>query len=371
MYQHIEQIYNMNVHIHLANFGNNSQTFTIFGGNFSTYMHIHYIKHTLHAVAVVIVSAMAFASCTYQNQWHRAQGAAWGTSYHITYYGDRALDDSVVAIMRSVELSLSPFEPTSNISRINSGETDIADSNVQRVFARAMDIWKCSDGCFDPTIAPLVNLWGFGTKEGEEMPDSAAVTEALRSVGMGKCLIDAQGRISKGHKNTSFDFSAITKGYGVDCVARMLERNGVSDYIVEIGGEIVCRGHNPRGLDWQVQIDAPIADSVVTHRRFNVIPLKNAAMATSGNYRNFRILPDGRRVGHTISPLTGYPQMSSTLSATVIAPDCMSADALATACMAMDADKAMAMIHTLGKGYSAILIVDTPQGLQSVSTQDK
>lgn len=321
--------------------------------------------------AITFASVVTFSSCNSRSQWRYAQGAAWGTSYHITYYGDRALDDSVVAVMRNVELSLSPFEPASNISRINRGETDTADSNVQIVFTRAKDIWKCSDGHFDPTIAPLVNLWGFGTEEDDVLPDSAAVTTALRSVSMGKCRIDAHGRIIKGHKDTSFDFSAITKGYGVDCVANMLERNGVTDYIVEIGGEIVCRGHNPRGLDWQVQIDAPVADSMVMHRRYNVIPLKDAAMATSGNYRNYRTLPDGRRVGHTISPITGYPLMTSTLSATIIAPDCMSADALATACMAMDADKALAMIRALGKGYSAMLIVDSPRGLVTVNSQDK
>ncbi len=340
-------------------------------------MHTRYIKHALRGMNAILVAAIIFASvvtfssCNSRSQWRYAQGAAWGTSYHITYYGDRALDDSVVAVMRNVELSLSPFEPASNISRINRGETDTADSNVQIVFTRAKDIWKCSDGHFDPTIAPLVNLWGFGTEEDDVLPDSAAVTTALRSVSMGKCRIDAHGRIIKGHKDTSFDFSAITKGYGVDCVANMLERNGVTDYIVEIGGEIVCRGHNPRGLDWQVQIDAPVADSMVMHRRYNVIPLKDAAMATSGNYRNYRTLPDGRRVGHTISPITGYPLMTSTLSATIIAPDCMSADALATACMAMDADKALAMIRALGKGYSAMLIVDSPRGLVTVNSQDK
>ena len=103
MCQHIEQICYVNGRIRFANFGNNSQTFTIFGGKFSAYMHTHYIKHTFHAVAVVLVSAMVFTSCTSQNQWRRAQGAAWGTSYHITYYGDRALDDSVVAVMRNVQ----------------------------------------------------------------------------------------------------------------------------------------------------------------------------------------------------------------------------------------------------------------------------
>lgn len=338
--------------------------------NFFDVMHTLHIIHSIRAVTIILVSLTALTSCT-QRQWRHAQGAAWGTSYHITYFSNRVLDDSVVAVMRNVELSLSPFEPASNISRINRGDTDIADRNVQRVFARAMEIWKCSNGCFDPTIAPLVNLWGFGTKEGDELPDSATVASTLLYVSMGKCRIDAHGRITKGHKETSFDFSAITKGYGVDCVARMLERNGVSDYIVEIGGEIVCRGHNPHGLDWQVQIDAPIADSVVTHRRYNVVPLKDAAMATSGNYRNFRTLPDGRRVGHTISPITGYPLMTPTLSATVIAPDCMSADALATACMAMDADKALTMVRALGKGYSVMLIVDTPQGIQAVSSHDK
>ena len=329
------------------------------------------IKRTLWPVFLAVLSINILASCTQQKQWRHAEGAAWGTSYHITYYGSAALDDSVVAVMRGVELSLSPFEPASNISRINRGETDLADANVRRVFARAKEIWELSKGCFDPTIAPLVNLWGFGYTEGEQMPDSASVAAALRSVGMGACRIDAAGHITKGHKDTSFDFSAITKGYVVDCVARMLERNGVTSYIVEIGGEIACRGSNPRGIEWQVQIDAPVADSVVMHRRYDIVPLKDAAMATSGNYRNYRVLDDGRRVGHTISPLTGYPRMTSTLSASVIAPDCMSADALATACMAMEAEDALAMIRSLGKGYSAILIVDTPQGVKSIRSQDR
>lgn len=138
--------------------------------NFFDVMHTLHIIHSIRAVTIILVSLTALTSCT-QRQWRHAQGAAWGTSYHITYFSNRVLDDSVVAVMRNVELSLSPFEPASNISRINRGDTDIADRNVQRVFARAMEIWKCSNGCFDPTIAPLVNLWGFGTKEGDELPD--------------------------------------------------------------------------------------------------------------------------------------------------------------------------------------------------------
>lgn len=325
-----------------------------------------HIKITIYALAATFFSLFGITSCSAPSQWHRAEGAAWGTSYHITYYGNRVLDDSVVAVMRDVELSLSPFEHSSLISRINRGETDSTDHNIRCVFDRAVDIWRASGGAFDPTVAPLVNLWGFGyIDEKGETPDSAAIADALQYVGMGKCRIE-RGRIIKAHPKTTFDFSAITKGYGVDCVARMLERNGVTDYIVEIGGEVVCRGHNPRGKIWQVQIDAPVADSIVTHRQYEIFPLEDAAMATSGNYRNFRVLDNGKRIGHTISPLTGYPRTTTTLSASVIAPDCISADALATACMTMDADDAIAMIRALGKGYSVILIIDTPDGEKSL-----
>lgn len=151
-----------------------------------------------------------------------------------------------------------------------------------------------------------------------------------------------------------FDFSAVAKGYGVDRVAAMLERNGVRDYMVEIGGEVRTAGRNPSGQVWRIAIESP-ASAMPGDSAMRVIELDNAAVATSGNYRNFRELSADSVIGHTINPLTGYPEARQTVSATVIAPDCALADALATACMLLPPDSAMALRDSL-PGVRIILL---------------
>lgn len=310
-------------------------------------------------------------------EWRTAQGAAWGTTYSITYNADCDLSDSVVATMRMVELAVSMFEPASNISRINSGVTDTLLPMTAQVFREARRISVLTGGYFDPTVAPLVNLWGFGYRNGDmsEAPDSAAVRTALAAVGMAGCSLDDRTLVlTRRHRDTEFDFSALAKGFGVDCVAQMLRRNGCRDYMVEIGGEISVAGHNPRDARWHIQVDRPEACEPRTgegvsvadmHRRLTVLPVTDCAMATSGNYRNYRRV-GGRIVAHTVSPLTGYPAESSVLSATVIvstapacadtATPCMTADALATAFMAMPADSLSALLSRLPANVSVMLV---------------
>lgn len=297
--------------------------------------------------------------CHHRPTYRIAQGGVWNTLYHITYSSDRDMSDSILAVMKRVEMSLSPFAKSSLISAINRGESATTDTLLRRVFEESMRINGLSHGAFDPTVSPLINLWGFGYTPGDDEPSQQAIDSLLAFVGIDGCRLTEQGEMLKKHPATEFNFSAITKGYGCDLVGEMLRRNGIKNYLVEIGGEIVARGMNPKGEAWRVQIDAPIeSDTAPLHNQLAVITVSNCAMATSGNYRNFRETGAGK-VWHTISPVTGRPALTDLLSATVIAPECITADALATSCMAMPADSAMAMIESIADAEALLITADT------------
>lgn len=302
---------------------------------------------------LAVMISVWLASCD-GNSYRKMSGAVWGTAYNITYRSGRLLDDSVRREMRSVELSLSAFCDSSVVSRVNRGELSEVDQAFAEVFAESGRVAAASGGAFDPTVWPLVDLWGFGGRKVADTPSQARIDSALATVGIGGCRLDGL-RLVKRHPDTKFDFSAIAKGYGCDRVAAMLRRNGCQDYLVEIGGEIAAGGVSPRGGAWRVMVDAPVVSDTLVHERMAVIELPSGGgIATSGNYRNYRETAIGR-VGHTIDPHTGYPRRSAMLSATVVAPSCMTADALATACMAMEPDSAMAMIRAMD-GVEALLV---------------
>lgn len=319
-------------------------------------------------IFIIITLVATLCSCG-RSEYRRTAGAVWGTAYHITYNSDRDLDDSVVAEMRRVELSLSAFDAESTVSRINRGETDSTDRMFAEVFELSRQISSLSGGAFDPTVAPLVNLWGFGYRDnGGQMPDSAAVARALKGVGIARCSI-AGGRVIKADSTTEFDFSAIAKGYGVDRVADVLRRNGCKDFMVEIGGEVVTAGVNPHGEIWRIAVDAPL-NSNPGDSTIQVLSLSNAAVATSGNYRNYIDISPDSVIGHTIDPRTGYPAVRSTLSATVIAPTCALADALATACMVTDSRTAVAMADSLD-GVRVILTCRDADGRWVITDSER
>ncbi len=311
--------------------------------------------------ALILMAAMcAFMSSCASREWQSADGAVWGTTYHVSYRGGEDLHDSIRAVMRGVEMSLSPFSEASVISRINRGESVEADSNILKVFQGAKMVHGASCGAFDPTVAPAVNLWGFGYKKTGVEPSQAQVDSVSPLVGFGLCAVD-NGRVVSEIAGAEYDFSAITKGYGCDMVGKMLERNGCTDYMVEIGGEIALSGMNSRNEPWHIMIDAPIeADTVVVHKKFAVVELTDCGIATSGNYRNFKTTASGK-IWHTIDPRTCRPAVTTTLSATVIAPTAMLADAFATACMVMPADSAVAMIESQ-RDVSALLVVMGEKG---------
>ena len=279
------------------------------------------------------------------------QGKIFGTLYTITYEHNEDLQPLIVEVLQAVDGSLSPFNKRSIITHVNNNDTIIVDTLFTEVFRHAETIYRESHGAFDPTVAPLVNAWGFGFKEGNDV-DTDAIDSLLALVGMHRVTL-TDGYIAKEDPRIMLDFSAIAKGYGSDCVARVFDRCGIKNYMVEIGGEVVIKGHNKNGNPWGIGINKPIDDSLSVNQELQtVLRLTDCAIATSGNYRNF-YYKDGVKYAHTIDPRSGYPVQHSLLSATVIADNCMRADALATAFMVLGVDSAMAYCerHPEIEGY--------------------
>jgi len=268
------------------------------------------------------------------------EGMVFGTIYKITYQHNDDLQNDIKAAMMEVDNSLSPYNPSSIITRINHNEDTVLNEHFVHVFNLAQQISSETEGAFDITVAPLVNAWGFGFKHSIDIEPS--VIDSLRQfVGYQKIKLE-DGKIIKEDERTMLDCSAIAKGYGVDRVARLLDQKGVKNYMVDIGGEVVLKGKNPRMKDWRIGINKPVEDSLSVNQELQtILEVSDVGMATSGNYRKF-YYKDGKRYAHTIDPRIGTPVQHNILSATVIAKDCMSADAYATAFMVMGLEKAKA-----------------------------
>ena len=274
---------------------------------------------------------LAFITCRQKENYQSMEGMVWNTVYHITFQGPVQLKDSVIPVLDEVSRSLSVFDRNSLVTALNESDSVVADPHLVAVYDKALLINKISKGNFDPTISPLIDAWGFGIGHVANA-DTLAVDSVLQFVGIDKTHRDGSV-IFKDDSRTRFNFSAIAKGYGCDAIGDMFKRNGVVNFMVEIGGEIALSGLSPSGSEWRISIDAPVAEDLPGHNSAMIINVTDAGVATSGNYRNFRN-EGGTTVAHTISPISGRPFLSGILSATVIAPTCMEADALATACMA-------------------------------------
>lgn len=273
------------------------------------------------------------------------EGFVFGTVYKVTYQSDDDLKSEIEAQLKKVDNSLSPFNPQSVITHINHNEEVELDSFFVYVFQKARTVSEETNGAFDITVAPLVNAWGFGFKQSTGV-DSLTVDSLRQIVGYRKITLQ-DGRIVKEDPRIMLDCSAIAKGFGVDAVAALLESKGVKNYMVDIGGEVVVRGKNPKMNAWQIGINKPIDDSLSVNQELQtILAVSDIGMATSGNYRNF-YYKGGKKYAHTIDPRTGYPVQHSILSSTVIAKDCTTADAYATAFMVigLDAAKAFCEAH--------------------------
>lgn len=293
---------------------------------------------------VISLFIAILSSCTKDDSFQKDEGMVWNTMYHISYRGPSELKDSIRPILDRVGRSLSVFDSSSVVSIVNRRDTTPVDTHFIRVYKEAKRINELSKGAFDPTLSPLITAWGFGPGH-KPTNDTVAVDSILKFVGMGKTHLEGSVLI-KDDIRTSFNFSALAKGYGVDCVAEMLKNNGVKDFMIEIGGEIRAAGQNPAGGLWTVSIDRPVYSDSIIHDSQAVIRFTGLSLATSGNYRNFHS-NGAERYGHTISAETGRPVQTDVLSVSVLTPDCMEADALATALMTQDSKNAIASIVQL------------------------
>ncbi len=266
-------------------------------------------------------------------------GTAFGTLFNITYLGEPSttLPRQVDSLLKEINSTFSIFDTNSLISRINVGEDVPLNEDFAHVLSTSLSISQKTDGAFDCTIQPLVELWGFG-REGQRHTVPQAEIDSVKQF-VGSPLISLRdGRVRKADPRVQLNFNAIAKGYAVDRVADFLQTQGYENCLVEIGGEIVARG-TKNGKPWKVGIQVPTEQADGAIESNESFPLQNQAVATSGNYRNY-FEEEGVRYTHILNPVTGRPEQSNLLSVTVIANDCCTADAYATAFMVLGIDRA-------------------------------
>lgn len=304
---------------------------------------MNYCKIMSKIVALFFLSLL-ISGCTKKLEYKTIDGFTQGTTYHIVYSTDKpdSLNGVVDKVLADIDNSLSVYNDSSVISRINRGEVISPDSLFIVVFNRSVEIYNISKGAFDISGAPMFDVWGFGFKNKEKVTQRD-IDSIKQFVGMDKVKIE-NGKVVKSDPRLSLNANAIAQGYTSDVIAREFDKLGIMNYMIEVGGEIFCKGVNSKGLDWTVGIDKPIEGNVIPGEDLQeILSLSGKGLATSGNYRKF-YEEDGKKYAHTIDPRTGYPVTHSLLSATVIAADAMTADALATYFMVVGLDEAKAYL---------------------------
>jgi len=287
-------------------------------------------------LALLAIGAALILRQSYTAPYHTTEGKAFNTTFTVKYKWADQLDNEILSCLKSIDGSLSMFSDSSLIARINRGETDEVDATFIEVYNIARQVSDNTDGYFDVTVKPLVDAWGFGTKE-KHFPEQDEIDSLLVITGYKKLSLSGH-RLVKVEPRITIDFSGVAKGYACDMVARMLKNLGVTDYMVEIGGEIACHGKGKDNDGWLIGITKPAEDSLAaSHGIQTRLLLNERCIATSGNYYRF-YYKNGRKVAHTINPHTGQPVIHTLLSATVIASSTAKADAYATAFMAAGVD---------------------------------
>lgn len=267
------------------------------------------------------------------------QGFAEGTSYRVIYEGHSDFQKDIESLLSSFEKSLSVYDPSSIISRINRNEDVEVDDYFTVVFNRAKEISLHTEGLFDISAEPLFRAWGFSSGE-KDTPNKEKIEELKKQIGMDKIRME-NNRIIKDHPDIVLNANAIAKGYSADIVALLLDKNNCENYLIEIGGEIRVKGYNQQGEPWTIGIDRPLEGNYFPGQNGLqlILQITNKGMATSGNNRQFYI-ENGQKITHTINPATGYPTKHNLISTTVIANDALTADAYATAFMVAGMEKA-------------------------------
>lgn len=317
---------------------------------------------------ILIFTLLLFISCkSDKNEVTIIQnlGEAFGTTYNIQYESNTDFHDELKKVFGIINQSMSTYLPDSDISRINRGDTTVVvDHYFREVFNTSREVWKATNGYFDPTVGPLVNAYGFGPSGRSSGIDSTQIDSILQFVGFDKLTLTPDLKLIKQDPRIFIDFNAIAKGYAIDVLGRVLDRNNVENYLIELGGELLGKGKNTKtGNPWIVAIDDPTQTEERT--LIKKLKLQDKALASSGNFRKTRIDPEtGAKYVHSINPKTGWPKKSNVLSTSVIAENCMLADAYATVFMVMELEESKAFLVENNFLEAYIIYLDENKTLQ-------
>jgi thiamine biosynthesis lipoprotein len=328
---------------------------------------------------LIVLLSISITACFPSNNSGKSeillQGRTMGTTYNIKVVSTLEqvealkLQDKIDLALKQVNQEMSTYIPDSEISlfnQSNAGEVFEISPGFTRVLKESIRLGELSDGKLDITVGPLVNLWGFGPElRPEKVPSESVIATTLARVGLNKLHL-VGNQLSKDISNLYVDLSTTAKGYGVDTVAELIEANGISNYLVEIGGEMRLKGFKHTGELWAIAIEKPILDHSGEHRGVQqiVIP-KDNAVATSGDYRNY-FEADGQRFSHIIDPNTGKPINHNLVSVTVVHPSSMTADGLSTTLMVMGTKQGMEF--AVKNNLAALFISKTEHGFSEQFT---
>ena len=316
---------------------------------------------------ILIISALLLISCKEQPKKTNYSGITQGSYFSITYYDEsgRTFESEFDSIFDAVENSVSLWDENSIIRKVNRNEDVVVDKVFRDNFEWAKKASEFSDGAFDATIGPLVAAWGFHYKK--EMEMTPAMVDSIRQLVDFKKIEIIDNKIVKAKPNMTLDFNAVAQGYTADLIGTFLEEKGVTNYLVDVGGEIMARGGKPNGENWIIGIEKP-SENYDSERNVQLkITLKDKGIVTSGNYRKY-IEKDGVRYSHSIDPKTGYPVPQNLLSATVIADNAAWADCLASICMIVGKDKALQMLEDSADIEGYLIFVDEDGTIKTTST---
>ncbi len=326
---------------------------------------------TIGLLAAAAILLQAKAACA--QALHRLSGRTMGTEYHVTVAAPdlpEGLQERIDARLEAINAAMSTFRKESEISRFNrlaeTGRPFRAGGDFLAVMTASRDLHGITGGAWDPTVDPLVTLWGFGRAKGKGPgslpPSPEAIQKALSKVGFDHIRIREDGTLEKGISGVAVDLASIAKGYGVDRIADLLAREGLHNFLVEIGGEIYAAGRRAPDRPWRAGINTPRPEALFDEV-YAAFTLENRALATSGDYRNFVVI-GGRTYSHVIDPRTGYPVDNGVVSASVTAGTCTRADGLATAVMVLGPDEGIALADRL-PGIECLIVVRGSDGALS------
>ena len=304
------------------------------------------LKKTILHIGVLLALTIFGCKNNGKQSYITIDGFTQGSTYHIIYRdeGDTAVpSDSIERYLRDIDYSVSGYNEASLLTKINKGENSPLDSIFTKLFRESEKYYKLSNGKFDISAAPLFDMWGFGFKEGKEV--TVKMIDSVKCfIGMDKARIvtgkEGKAYLQRDDPHMQFNFTAIAQGYTCDYIAEKFNAKGIKNYLIEVGGEVYCKGVNSKGEKWKIGIDKPIDGNNVPGEEMEcALLISDKGLVTSGNYRKFYI-KEGKKYSHTIDPISGYPVSHSLLCATVIANDATTADALATYFMVIGLEEA-------------------------------